>query len=64
MLRLLTKNIQHCMQKWTSRRANFELSISFLLISRGTLGRCSRNLWVTWNPGWKSLAYTVSHKAR
>jgi len=28
---------------------------SILLPSCGTLGRCSRNPWVPWNPGWKSL---------
>jgi len=27
----------------------------FLLASCGTLGRRSRNPWVSWNPGWKSL---------
>jgi len=28
---------------------------TFLLTSRGTLDRCSRNPWVPRNPGWKSL---------
>jgi len=28
---------------------------SILLVSCGTLGRCSRNPGLPWNPGWKSL---------
>jgi len=31
----------------------------FLLVSCGTLGRCSRNPGVLRNPGWKSLPYSL-----
>jgi len=45
---------------WPGRKWSRALDYSyFLLSSCGTLGRCSRNPWVLWNPGWKSLFYSL-----
>jgi len=38
--------------------ARFRMLAYLLLASCGTLGRCSRNPGVPWNPGWKTLEYS------
>jgi len=53
------RNFEQNISGWVFLRnclARFRMLACFLLASCGTLGRCSQNPWVPWNPGWKSLA--------
>jgi len=40
---------------WFDVISRAKLFFYFLLTSCRTLGICSWNPWVPWNPGWKSL---------